>query len=247
MVSAASGLADVKILEYGKDGKATGIYGFKLKDKDRSGPEADRKANGKDTPFSSSFGTTGKGGSGGAAGMGRSGSSGTNGSASAPFDPATLFEEGEVVVTDPPRSFEAAALQLGFGVLERVSLDALGMTVLRLSTPRGMSVTDAVASLRQRFPGLPLDANHQFDPSAGTSRPQSVAREAIGWGDATATCGRGIRMGMIDGGVDLSHPALMGQDISFRSFHKKGALRYSSHSIYQKSPGVSLNPLPSSF
>jgi len=45
----------------------------------------------------------------------------------------------------------------------------------------------------------------------------------VGWRDVPPTCGKGIKIGMIDSGVDTSHPVLKGQDIEFRSFHSENA------------------------
>jgi hypothetical protein len=90
-------------------------------------------------------------------------------------------------------------------------------------------------SLAGRFPGAIIDANHQFDMSAERRRSrrraatakgkkktiQSRVRAAIGWQKVSANCGRNVMLGMIDSGVDLSHPALKGQKIEFKSFHNR--------------------------
>ena len=110
---------------------------------------------------------------------------------------------------------------MGFSLIERVQLTELNLEVQRLRIPAGMDVPRARTLLRGRFPGLSIDANHVFDPSAGKSS-KSVASTAIGWRKATPRCGVGVKIGMVDAGVDLKHPALRGQKIVFRSFHKKG-------------------------
>jgi len=136
----------------------------------------------------------------------------------APPDPENWFEPGEVLVANPPRHFEITVMGDGFRVLEKVRLAALSFEVWRLRTPSGVTVPEAVAGLRARFPGLLLDANHQYRPSAGPMGSPSVARAAIGWGDIDAACGRGIRIGMVDTPVDTAHPALAGQKVVYRSF-----------------------------
>jgi subtilisin family serine protease len=156
------------------------------------------------------------------------------------FDPENSYEDGEVVVVDPPKDFASLAQGLGFTVIESVSLGDLGITVVRLQVPSGQTVRSARRTLLGRFPGLIVDANHQFDPSQSrrrrgpdtgsaadqlrkrrTSSSDSRARAAIGWKNIPLTCGRGVRLGMIDSGVDLKHPALIGQNIEFRSFHNR--------------------------
>ncbi len=154
------------------------------------------------------------------------------------FDPENSYEEGEVVVVDPPKDFSNSVSGLGFGIIETVRLGDLDITVVRLRVPSGQTVRSARRVLLGRFPGLIVDANHQFDPSAERRRSttgsaadqlkkrrastsESRARAAIGWKNVPATCGLGVRLGMIDSGVDLTHPALVGQKIEFKSFHNR--------------------------
>ena len=137
------------------------------------------------------------------------------------FDPDNSFEEGELIVINPPKNFLGTIRLMGFSLIERVRLTDLNLEVQRLRIPAGMKVPRARTLLRGRFPGLSIDANHVFDPSAGKSK-KSGARNAIGWRKATPKCGAGVKLGMVDAGVDLKHPALKGQKIVFRSFHKKG-------------------------
>ncbi|MFQ5766077.1 MAG: hypothetical protein ACE5GT_14245, partial [Rhodospirillales bacterium] len=128
------------------------------------------------------------------------------------------FETGEVLVADPPKDFERSVRQLGFSIIEKVSLGALDTEVYRLRIPQGATVPDAVRDLQRRFPGLAVDANHRVDAQAAQATPEVRAREIIGWRAATSACGRGVRIGIIDGAVDLKHPALAGQGVDYRSF-----------------------------
>ncbi len=164
------------------------------------------------------------------------------------FDPENSYEDGEVVVVDPPKDFANLVRGIGFTVIESVNLGDLGITVVRLRVPSGQTVRSARRTLLGRFPGLVVDANHQFDPSQSRRRrgpdtgsaadqlrkrrassTDSRARAAIGWKNIPVTCGRGVRLGMIDSGVDLKHPALIGQNIEFRSFHSRNRKQGPSH------------------
>ena len=151
------------------------------------------------------------------------------------FDPDKAFEEGELVVVNAPPGFAEGARSLGFVVLERIELGSIGMTAFRVRIPPRTKLDAARRSLAGRFPGAIIDANHQFDMSAERRRSrrraatakgkkktiQSRVRAAIGWQKVSANCGRNVMLGMIDSGVDLSHPALKGQKIEFKSFHNR--------------------------
>jgi subtilisin family serine protease len=132
--------------------------------------------------------------------------------------PETWYEPGEVIVANPPKDFDIAAASEGFRVLEKFRLAALSFEVWRLRVPSGVTVPEAVARLRGRFPGLLLDANHRYKPSQGPDPAASQARAAIGWSGIDARCGLGVKIGMVDTPVDISHPALAGQKVTYRSF-----------------------------
>ncbi len=135
-----------------------------------------------------------------------------------PKDPSNQFEAGEIVVLNPPKSFRSRVSGDGYKVMEIENLGALGFAMMRLKVPPGKSVPGAVQELSRKYPGVIIDANHTFAAQA----KRVHARAAIGWKKAAANCGLGIRIGMIDSGVDTSHPALKNQNVIFRSFHRKG-------------------------
>ncbi len=136
--------------------------------------------------------------------------------------PEDRYEKGEVLVVDPPKNFINGAKRFGFKVIETVRLSGLDMDVYRMKVPTGTSVAEAQRVLAAEFPGLTVDANHHFETQGLKDHAKQVARAQIGWRKATATCGSGVRMGMIDAPVDVTHPALKGQDIEYKSFHRKG-------------------------
>jgi hypothetical protein len=74
-----------------------------------------------------------------------------------------------------------------------------------------------------RHPEVIADVHHHFEQHAVRKRKSSyTSRRATNWGKAARGCGLGIRIGIIDGGVDVQHPAFKGRDITFRAFHRKG-------------------------
>ena len=113
---------------------------------------------------------------------------------------------GELLAIAPtPAALEAAAAR-GFGILRDTTMEALGLRVVVLSAPAGQSTQRALRVLRRLDPDGHYDFNHLYLPSdAGAlsrGEPGDVASPAK---SVTA-----IRVGLVDSGVDASHPALSG-------------------------------------
>ena len=147
------------------------------------------------------------------------GSSGSQTTQQAPYE---LTVAGELLVADPPQAFADAARQMGFSIIEVVQLRQLGMQVMRLEIPAGLSEEQARRQLAARFPGINIDTHRAYESQGLDDYQNKTARPIAGWPAASAACGGGVRLGQIDSPVDLSHPALEGQRIEFRSFHKEG-------------------------
>lgn len=142
---------------------------------------------------------------------------------SSTFNPEQAFEPGEVIVADPPRGFEDKIRAKGFHVSEHIRLPNLGLNLARVATPAGMSIEDAVKVLSREMPGTTIDVNSQFDPTAaGTAQYGANARAMAGWEDLSPTCGKGLVLGQIDSGIDVTHPALKASDLTYRSYPKSG-------------------------
>lgn len=162
------------------------------------------------------------------------------------YDPRNDRAPNELIVLDPPADFAAAIAALGYTIVETRRLEALSMTFVRLRIPNGLTLDDAQRQIETRFPGISIDANHYFipaqdqsavprfrrqdaAPSPGNERGlasatadkiiESRARRMIGWKDVPPRCGDGVRIGMIDGAVDTTHPALADQSIAVRDFY----------------------------
>jgi len=139
------------------------------------------------------------------------------------YNPDTQFEQGEVLVLDPPNEFSSDIRMLGFKIVETLIIDSLGMEVTRIRTPPGMTVPAAIQKLLGRFPNLLIDPNFIYKPSGDSvAFPKKLPRALFRWSDAPISCGKGLRIGMIDSGIDETHPALKGQDVTTRSFYTKG-------------------------
>jgi len=135
-----------------------------------------------------------------------------------PGDPANQFVSGELLIANAPREFSSQIKSMGYKIIEQTDLDGLGINMTVVNIPRSKSVPEARRELSARFPGATIDANHVFEAQAKGLH----ARGAMGWKNASSKCGRGVRLGMIDSGVDISHAALKGQNVKFASFHSRG-------------------------
>jgi hypothetical protein len=137
------------------------------------------------------------------------------------------FLASEIVVVDDKPGTRGRALGLGFTVIDQRRLRALELSVLRLKPPPGMSPLLALTALRRAMPRLTADLETLYQPYA-TQGVQAAtqllslpaadyAQRMIDW-PQDATCGRGIRLGMIDTAVAGDLPALVGRKLHLKSF-----------------------------
>lgn len=157
-------------------------------------------------------------------------------------------EPNQVLIISRARRLSAQVRSLGFTLLEEVELDSLQSNLLVLRTPRGMELDAAIGLLRQRFPRATIDKNHRLNPSgAGTSPQSDYSKKMIGWGKVPLTCGAKLRLGMVDGLPDVTHPLLKGQRVYTKAFIRDGLPAVMDHSTsiasilvgkpYRKHPG----------
>ena len=133
----------------------------------------------------------------------------------APLSAAAPLAYREILVIDPSAQVLSSAEKLGLPRRRAADLPALGLRVVTLALPVGMDADEALSRLRRAHPGIEADLNATIRPAAG---PVWTPEAAAGLPAPSARCGAGIRLGMIDGTVDLSHPALRHQRIIQRRF-----------------------------
>jgi len=99
----------------------------------------------------------------------------------------------------------------GFSVLRTENLWGLGLTLVVLQAPDGLSTRRALKKLRELDPQGQYDFNHLYMGSG----PQGKATTGIPPAPAvdTAPSTAGARIGLIDSGVDGAHPVLAGVTI----------------------------------
>lgn len=110
----------------------------------------------------------------------------------------------EIVALAPTLSALQQAQAAGFDIVRRRALEGLDMEMVVLRAPAGMSTTRALRNLRKVDPEGVYDFNHLYmetgevvaEPAASVS-PAAAVRASRSH----------IKVGLIDGGVDRSHPA----------------------------------------
>ena len=115
----------------------------------------------------------------------------------------------EIVSFSPSDTAVEGARGAGFEVAREQALDGLDARIVVLRAPQGMSTRRALARLRALDPDGAYDFNHIYLDSGGVSKRASVVRLAVA--ELQARAGEPIsasvlKVGLIDGGVDVSHP-----------------------------------------
>ncbi|MEJ0061286.1 MAG: S8 family serine peptidase [Terricaulis sp.] len=130
-----------------------------------------------------------------------------------------IVVRSEVVAVAPSTDALAAARARGFTISQTTEESALGLTIVVLRAPSGMSTRNAVDALREIDPAGTYDFNHVY-LGAGANEPGAPgARQSSGGGGSASG-----RIGLIDSGVDASHPALAGLSIRQRGFVGSNAI-----------------------
>ena len=137
-------------------------------------------------------------------------------------DRGAAIVRGQVLAVSPGDASLAAARQLGFTVLRQDRLDALGLSSATLLAPDGMDTVAALAALRRADPSGNYDYAHVYNPS-GQGSSAATADAAL---PVTAAS---LRIGMIDGAVEIGHPALRHAAIVTQSFAGKSDAPGSAH------------------
>ncbi len=109
-----------------------------------------------------------------------------------------------------PEALERARAA-GFTVLRTETLAGLGLTLVVLQAPEGLSTRRALRKLRELDPEGQYDYNHLYlgsgaEPQAGWPPVAALSVEP-------AVPATGLRIGLIDSGIDETHPVLAGATI----------------------------------
>lgn len=123
-------------------------------------------------------------------------------------DPAgELIVRSEVIVLSPSAAALEAALAAGFTIASEHGGGEGRVVVLR--APSGIATADALHRLRSLDAKGQYDFNHVYLPAGGVGAESPGSRAP----PAAAAHAGHASVGLIDGGLDLRHPALRGTDI----------------------------------
>lgn len=141
---------------------------------------------------------------------------------------AQLTETGRVyaLVETPAEvaQLEASALALGYRPSEEFDLGGLGLIMLAIDLPEGVTGGAAIVALEQAVPTSTVGVNHAYrlqqpklDIRDNPTRPsRNFANDMMQWPAGGCQARRAI--GLIDGGVDTSVPNLADVDVRQRAF-----------------------------
>lgn len=121
---------------------------------------------------------------------------------------------GEVLVADPSAEALATAARAGFRVIRDERLAGLDVRVVALAPPDGLRARGAVKRLRRLAPNAGWEFNHLYVDAGGSSAGSAPA--------ALRPASAPERVGLIDTGVDVRHPALAGVRVETASFAPGG-------------------------
>ncbi len=125
-------------------------------------------------------------------------------------DPAgEAVVRAQLLLVAPRPETLAAAVAQGYAVLRDELQAGLELRTVVLGTPRGLSAVQALQLLRRIDPEVEADFNHVLLPSG------LLAGAAVGAATGPAITGP-ARVGLVDSGVDIRHPAFAGGDGSAR-------------------------------
>src|SRR6185503_3781264 len=119
-----------------------------------------------------------------------------------------LVVRAEVVAIDITDAALDKAKQADFLVKRTQELPDLAVRITILQTPKGWSARRGLARLRKLDPDGTYDFNHVYLDSGGASFESAGPATLRTAEQPEASGGAGVRVGLIDGGIDANHAAL---------------------------------------
>jgi len=138
--------------------------------------------------------------------------------------PIARAPQRDLILIDPPQAALTRARAQGFRIVETVEARAIGITVVRLTPPRGWTLDRARRTLNTIAPNA-ADVNHLYRPLQGAdcARGACLPHRQINWPADTRACGLNRKLGIVDTAVEPTHPALRHARIATRAFTQSPA------------------------
>lgn len=134
-------------------------------------------------------------------------------------------EPGELLVVSPDMTHALQVQETGQGlgltVKRRNLLQGLGLVVTTFRVPAATAPAAAVQLLREQAPDLWTDVNHRYTLQ-GTDDARGYPARMLRWPENATTCGRGMRIGLVDGPLPERHAVLDGARITRHSVLTRG-------------------------
>jgi subtilisin family serine protease len=113
----------------------------------------------------------------------------------------------EIVAFSPTDTALESARSAGFTIARERTLEGLDARVVVLRAPERMSTRRALTRLRALDPNGSYDYNHIYLDSGVVDTEEVEVAKGAPSSDASVV--KGVRIGLIDGGVDRSHPVFL--------------------------------------
>lgn len=120
-----------------------------------------------------------------------------------------------VVISADMDAAKQLAQQLGsygLSAKRRRLLKNLGLVISTFRVPTGSDMQQITQDVRQAYPDMWVDMNHRYSLQAG-NRNTAAAKKLVQWPAGNSNCGKGLRIGLVDTGINKAHPALRNRAI----------------------------------
>ena len=135
------------------------------------------------------------------------------------------IEPNELIVItkdmNQARQLAKQLAQFGLRIKKRKKLKHLGVVISTFNVPSKIDLQQTAINIRKAFPNMWADANHRYRLQSN-GKNSVTAKKLIKWNKANSSCGKGIRIGLIDTEINKNHPALSKQKIISHSVLTQG-------------------------
>jgi len=141
-------------------------------------------------------------------------------------DSERAYEPDQVLVVtanmDGARQLQKAVASAGYRPKSRTNLSQLGFVLTIFRLPAGVSVVDAVAQLKEAYPGFLVSANTRYKPLSTGVNKKNYAKPQINWTTENVKCAGKPRIGLLDSEVDKGHRKIASSNIMTSSVLPSG-------------------------